>query len=136
MRKTLLFSVFLALGGCVSVPSPPAKLVDVRGQVRTPSPISQPAYVSVRLYSVIQQQLRLVAQARYRVTALPLHFAFRLMPTQVVGDGLLVRSELAWSDDGAVQSRSWQSVVPGESMNIQLGQLPCYPKCTISVATK
>jgi type III secretion system chaperone YscW len=134
MIRALLCSVFLAVVGCVSVPTTPANKIDVRGLVRTPSPVTRPAFVSVRLYALTGGQLRLVAQTRYRVAALPLHFAFRLTPVQVAGEGLLLRSELSWSDNGPVQARSWQPAVHGNDMDVRLGQLSCYPNCTVPVA--
>ncbi|MFJ2713789.1 YscW family type III secretion system pilotin [Pseudomonas sp. NPDC087346] len=136
MMRALLCSVFLAVGGCVSVLPAPVNKIDVRGQVRTSSPVTRPAFVSVRLYALIGGQPRLVAQVRYRVTALPLHFAFRLTPVQVAGEGLLLRSELAWSDNGPVQALSWQPAVPGNDMTVRLGQLPCYPNCTVPATPK
>ncbi|MFL1499628.1 YscW family type III secretion system pilotin [Pseudomonas sp. O64] len=136
MMRALLCSVFLAVVGCVSVTPTPVNKIDVRGLVRTPSPVTRPAFVSVRLYALTEGQPRLVAQARYRVTALPLHFAFRLTPVQVAGEGLLLRSELAWSDNGPVQARSWQPAVPGNDMNVRLGQLSCYPNCTVSATSE
>ncbi|MGE7956980.1 YscW family type III secretion system pilotin [Pseudomonas sp. NPDC089530] len=133
MMRALLCSVFLALGGCVSVPPMAVNKIDIGGQVRAPSPVTRPAYVSVRLYVLSAGQPRLIAQTRYRVTALPLRFAFRLAPEQVAGDGLLLRSELTWSDEGPVQARTWQPAVPGNDMDVRLGPLPCYPKCAVSV---
>ncbi|MBP3996490.1 YscW family type III secretion system pilotin [Pseudomonas koreensis] len=134
MIRALLCSVALVVGGCVSVPSAPVYRMDVRGQVRTPAPITRPAFISVRLYALTEGQLRLIAQARYRVTALPLHFAFRLTPVQVAGERLLLRSELTWFENGPVQSRSWQPAVLGNNINVRLEQLPCYPECTVLVA--
>lgn len=136
MRRALLCSVFLAVSGCVNVPPMPVYKIDVRGQVRTPSPVTRAAHVSLRLYALAKGQPLLIAQARYRVTALPLDFAFQLTPAQVTGDGLLLRSELAWSDGGPVQARSWQPVVPGNDMKVHLGQLPCYPRCVVSTTAE
>ncbi|MFJ2481335.1 YscW family type III secretion system pilotin [Pseudomonas sp. NPDC087598] len=134
MIKALLCSVLLALVGCVSVSPAPIERVNVQGEVRMPSAVTRPAYVSVRLYAQVEGQPRMIAQASYRVTALPVHFAFRLMPAQVAGEGLSLRSQLAWSEEGPVQARSWQPVVIDNDMKVQLGQLPCYPKCTVRPA--
>lgn len=136
MMRALLCSVFFAVVGCVSVPPAPANKIDVRGLVRTPSPVTGPAFVSVRLYALTEGQPRLVAQARYRVAALPLHFAFRLTPVQVAGERLLLRSELSWFDNGPVQARSWQPAVPGNDMDVRLRQLSCYPNCTVPVTSE
>ncbi|WP_051586111.1 YscW family type III secretion system pilotin [Pseudomonas sp. PH1b] len=136
MIKALLCSVFLFLVGCVGVsPALPVQGVNVKGEVRMPSPVTRPAYVTVRLYAQVEGTPRLIAQARYRVAALPVHFAFRLMPQQVVGEGLLLRSQLAWSEEGPVQARSWQPVVTDSNMKVNLGQLPCYPKCAVRSAS-
>lgn len=135
MIRALLCSVPLALVGCVSVSPAPVAKVEVRGEVRMASPVTRPAYVSVRLYAPVEGQPRMIAQASYRVTALPVHFTFRLMPAQIAGEGVLLRSELAWSEEGPVQARSWQPAVTDSEMNVHLGQLPCYPKCTVRRAS-
>lgn len=101
--------------------------LDVRGKVLVEPVIQRSAQLSLRLYMLVDGRLLPVAQGRYTVSLLPLHFAFKLAPRQQGQGSLWLRSQLRWRDSARVQARSWQPVTVGETVLVQLRVLSGYP---------
>ena len=125
----LCLGVLWCVAGCSQRPPEAfAALLEVSGRVLAEPAIQRPAVVSLRLYSLMGGRPMLIAQSRYTVSLLPLHFTFRPAALQRGGGAYWLRSELRWLDSTEVQARSWQSVTVDETVLVHLCRLPCHTK--------
>lgn len=74
----MLLPLALLLGGCVSQPAPMSPKVTVGGSVGGVSLQARQAQLRLRLYAVVQGRMQTIAERRYRVSGLPLRYAFDL----------------------------------------------------------
>lgn len=120
--------IWMFVTGCSQQPyEADAPLFDVRGKVLVERGIQRSAQISLRLYALVDGRPLSIAEARYTVSLLPMHFAFRLASLPQGQGSLWLRSELRWRDSTVVQARSWQSVVAGETVLVRLRTLSDIP---------
>ena len=120
--------IWLFVTGCSQQPyEADVPLFDVRGKVLVERGIQRSAQISLRLYTLVEGRPLSIAEARYTVNLLPMHFAFRLASLHQGQGSLWLRSELRWRDSTVVQARSWQPVVAGETVLVRLRTLSDIP---------
>lgn len=61
------------------------------------------AQLRLRLYAVVQGGMQTIAERRYRVSGLPLRYAFDLEVDRLEGEALYLRTELSWVGVAAVR---------------------------------
>lgn len=122
----MLLPLALLLGGCVSQPAPMSPKVTVGGSV---GGVSLQA-LRLRLYAVVQGRMQTIAERRYRVSGLPLRYAFDLEVDRLEGEALYLRTELSWVGVAAVQASAWQQVAAGVDERVRLVRRDCFPNCT------
>ncbi|WP_436593816.1 YscW family type III secretion system pilotin ExsB [Pseudomonas aeruginosa] len=123
----MLLPLALLLGGCVSQPAPMSPKVTVGGSV---GGVSLQAQLRLRLYAVVQGRMQTIAERRYRVSGLPLRYAFDLEVDRLEGEALYLRTELSWVGVAAVQASAWQQVAAGVDERVRLVRRDCFPNCT------
>ncbi|ONM77974.1 type III secretion system chaperone YscW [Pseudomonas aeruginosa] len=121
----MLLPLALLLGGCVSQPAPMSPKVTVGGSVGGVS-----LQARLRLYAVVQGRMQTIAERRYRVSGLPLRYAFDLEVDRLEGEALYLRTELSWVGVAAVQASAWQQVAAGVDERVRLVRRDCFPNCT------
>lgn len=99
----MLLPLALLLGGCVSQPAPMSPKVTVGGSVGGVSLQARQAQLRLRLYAVVQGRMQTIAERRYRVSGLPLRYAFDLEVDRLEGEALYLRTELSWVGVAAVR---------------------------------
>lgn len=99
----MLLPLALLLGGCVSQPAPMSPKVTVGGSVGGVSLQARQAQLRLRLYAVVQGGMQTIAERRYRVSGLPLRYAFDLEVDRLEGEALYLRTELSWVGVAAVR---------------------------------
>ncbi len=104
----MLLPLALLLGGCVSQPAPMSPKVTVGGSVGGVSLQARQAQLRLRLYVVVQGRMQTIAERRYRVSGLPLRYAFDLEVDRLEGEALYLRTELSWVGVAAVQASAWR----------------------------
>lgn len=100
----MLLPLALLLGGCVSQPAPMSPKVTVGGSVGGVSLQARQAQLRLHLYAVVQGRMQTIAERRYRVSGLPLRYAFDLEVDRLEGEALYLRTELSWVGVAAVQA--------------------------------
>lgn len=85
----MLLPLALLLGGCVSQPAPMSPKVTVGGSVGGVSLQARQAQLRLRLYAVVQGRMQTIAERRYRVSGLPLRYAFDLEVDRLGGRGIV-----------------------------------------------
>ncbi|MCJ0635999.1 YscW family type III secretion system pilotin ExsB, partial [Pseudomonas aeruginosa] len=88
------------------------------------------AQLRLRLYVVVQGRMQTIAERRYRVSGLPLRYAFDLEVDRLEGEALYLRTELSWVGVAAVQASAWQRVAAGVDERVRLVRRDCFPNCT------
>ncbi len=126
----MLLPLALLLGGCVSQPAPMSPKVTVGGSVGGVSLQARQAQLRLRLYAVVQGGMQTIAERRYRVSGLPLRYAFDLEVDRLEGEALYLRTELSWVGVAAVQASAWQRVAAGVDEWVRLVRRDCFPNCT------
>ncbi|HCF4203905.1 YscW family type III secretion system pilotin ExsB [Pseudomonas aeruginosa] len=130
----MLLPLALLLGGCVSQPAPMSPKVTVGGSVGGSvggvSLQARQAQLRLRLYVVVQGRMQTIAERRYRVSGLPLRYAFDLEVDRLEGEALYLRTELSWVGVAAVQASAWQRVAAGVDERVRLVRRDCFPNCT------
>lgn len=116
----MLLPLALLLGGCVSQPAPMSPKVTVGGSVGGVSLQARQAQLRLRLYAVVQGRMQTIAERRYRVSGLPLRYAFDLEVDRLEGEALYLRTELSWVGVAAVQASAWQRVAAGVDERVRL----------------
>ena len=111
----MLLPLALLLGGCVSQPAPMSPKVTVGGSVGGVSLQARQAQLRLRLYAVVQGRMQTIAERRYRVSGLPLRYAFDLEVDRLEGEALYLRTELSWV---------------GVDERVRLVRRDCFPNCT------
>ncbi len=127
----MLLPLALLLGGCVSQPAPMSPKVTVGGSVGGVSLQARQAQLRLRLYAVVQGGMQTIAERRYRVSGLPLRYAFDLEVDRLEGEALYLRTELSWVGVAAVQASAWQRVAAGVDERVRLVRRDCFPNCTV-----
>lgn len=130
VRCWMLLPLALLLGGCVSQPAPMSPKVTVGGSVGGVSLQARQAQLRLRLYAVVQGRMQTIAERRYRVSGLPLRYAFDLEVDRLEGEALYLRTELSWVGVAAVQASAWQQVAAGVDERVRLVRRDCFPNCT------
>ncbi len=126
----MLLPLAWLLGGCVSQPAPMSPKVTVGGSVGGVSLQARQAQLRLRLYAVVQGRMQTIAERRYRVSGLPLRYAFDLEVDRLEGEALYLRTELSWVGVAAVQASAWQRVAAGVDERVRLVRRDCFPNCT------
>ncbi|RPU51265.1 YscW family type III secretion system pilotin ExsB, partial [Pseudomonas aeruginosa] len=104
--------------------------VTVGGSVGGVSLQARQAQLRLRLYAVVQGGMQTIAERRYRVSGLPLRYAFDLEVDRLEGEALYLRTELSWVGVAAVQASAWQRVAAGVDERVRLVRRDCFPNCT------
>lgn len=132
LLRGIWLGAWLFAAGCSQQPyGAYAPLLDVGGKVLVEPGIQRSAQISLRLYTLVDGRPLPIAQARYTVSLLPMHFAFRLASLPQGQGPLWLRSELRWRDSAVVQARSWQPVVAGERVLVRLYTLSEIPSAEL-----
>ena len=71
--------------------------------------------------------MQTIAERRYRVSGLPLRYAFDLEVDRLEGEALYLRTELSWVGVAAVQASAWQQVAAGVDERVRLVRRDCFP---------
>lgn len=103
---------------------------DGGGSVGGVSLQARQAQLRLRLYAVVQGRMQTIAERRYRVSGLPLRYAFDLEVDRLEGEALYLRTELSWVGVAAVQASAWQQVAAGVDERVRLVRRDCFPNCT------
>lgn len=127
--KTLFLplAALIVLGGCVGMPT---TITDLQGRVDFQQPWTRAGYLNLELYTQADGQQRLIGQQRYQVSMLPLYYDFTVDSRVLEGGAGLIKAQLSWREEGAVQALVSKVVLPGHSGKLMLIPRNCYPNCT------